>query len=504
MRQLILILAFSLVACTSTVPSFTPYKVDVQQGNVVTPKMMLQLKPGMNKSQVRFILGTPLLQDTFHRDRWDYFYELNKGGVVLERRRIILDFENEALKSVRGDIIPAGQPGAENAPIASVKEVTTAKSNKDLMLTEDDKKSEQDKKSWTERFKFWGDDDKSATATKPVQEPKPASETKPAPEPKQAKVETPAASPKPVVKEAVPEKSVAQSSKNVNEEDNKKSWLDRLKFWGDDEPATATSKSATSSNQANVDVPAPGVKTAAAAATAVVATKEVASAATKTANAVTPSTKANKVSPEALQIGLIRTQVNQWNSAWQGRRLNEYLNMYSANFQPEGLGRKAWLTEQQQKFGSAEYIEDIQLQNIEVEVHGSLATARFEQTSTTPSKVIKSAKELDFENEGGLWRIIRERVKTEFAPEELAKEPVNPSPDGVILYERSERPPEYTNPAPPTTTDKPGINNGQADTKAKQQNERNQLPEMNSKKDEPLPAEDEPGYFDKLLKRIGF
>ena len=96
MRYLILPLVLLLVSCSSTLPSIKTYKMDVQQGNVITPKMMLQLKPAMTKSQVRFILGTPLLADTFHRDRWDYFYEMNRGGKVIERRRVILEFEKSS------------------------------------------------------------------------------------------------------------------------------------------------------------------------------------------------------------------------------------------------------------------------------------------------------------------------------------------------------------------------------------------------------------------------
>jgi len=426
MRSLILILVFFLTACSSALPSFKTYKVDIQQGNVVTPKMMMQLKPGMNKSQVRFILGTPLLQDTFHRDRWDYFYELNKGGKVIERRRVILDFENEALKSVRGDIIPAGQPGAENAPIASVQEIVTAKSNKDLML-------EESQKPWWERFKFWGDDDNSVDAA----------------------------------------------------------------------------KSTTTANQNRVVIPAPDAKPAVAAATVgKQAVSTAAKAVDTTATAATAKVagaSANKVDPEIQQMELIRKQLNQWVAAWQARKLNDYLNIYSANFQPEGVGRKSWLLAQQEKFGSAEYIEDIQLQFVQIDVHGSLATVSFEQISTKPTGVTKSAKEMDFENEGGLWRIIRERVKTEFAPETVQQTPLKSSTDGVILHERSERPPEYPNAKPePIPEQQPAGAESKVETKASKPAERNQLPELNNKKDEPLPAEDEPGYFDKLLKRIGF
>ena len=89
-------------------PTITPYKMDIQQGNVVTSEMLLKLRPGMTKSQVQFIMGTPLLVDSFHSDRWDYFYQLRKQGKVINQRRVILDFEGESLARVRGDVVPEG------------------------------------------------------------------------------------------------------------------------------------------------------------------------------------------------------------------------------------------------------------------------------------------------------------------------------------------------------------------------------------------------------------
>lgn len=119
MRYLFLLLVLLCVSCGTALPTIKPYKLDVQQGNVVTSKMLLQLRPGMTKSQVRFIMGTPLIQDSFHGNRWDYVYQMREGGKLKEQRRVIMDFENELLKSVRGDVIPsaseqskAGEPEA--------------------------------------------------------------------------------------------------------------------------------------------------------------------------------------------------------------------------------------------------------------------------------------------------------------------------------------------------------------------------------------------------------
>lgn len=64
-----------LTAC-----SFRPYRIDIQQGNVVTAEQFAQLKVGMTQEQVRFLLGTPMLVDIFHQTRWDYHYRMDKGA----------------------------------------------------------------------------------------------------------------------------------------------------------------------------------------------------------------------------------------------------------------------------------------------------------------------------------------------------------------------------------------------------------------------------------------
>jgi outer membrane protein assembly factor BamE len=108
LRYTVVLLAVLCVSCGTALPTIKPYKLEVQQGNVVTSKMLLQLRPGMTKSQVRFVMGTPLIQDSFHGNRWDYVYQMREKGKIIEQRRVILDFDGEALKAVRGDVIPKG------------------------------------------------------------------------------------------------------------------------------------------------------------------------------------------------------------------------------------------------------------------------------------------------------------------------------------------------------------------------------------------------------------
>jgi len=211
-KAIILLAAFFCAACSNysaNLPSIKPYKMDIQQGNVVTSKMMMQLRPGMTKSQVRFVMGTPLIADSFHADRWDYLYRMVKGGKIIEQRHVILDFENDQLKRVRGDVIPAGTGEAgvvgdtATKPEGAKPAVAPKKKDKGLI----------------DKLKFWKDDEEQAPAKVEPQpapakasqpEPVKPAETQSAPAPKPAQEEpSPAvqAEPKP---EAVPEKTAPE------------------------------------------------------------------------------------------------------------------------------------------------------------------------------------------------------------------------------------------------------------------------------------------------------
>src|SRR5574341_1629252 len=105
-------LGLLLASCAS--PSWLrPHSTEVQQGNFVTQEMISKLKPGMSKSQVRFALGTPLLTDPFHQDRWDYVYVLRQGGDVVQKRTITVVFAEDKLQRVEGDVVAAAPKAGE-------------------------------------------------------------------------------------------------------------------------------------------------------------------------------------------------------------------------------------------------------------------------------------------------------------------------------------------------------------------------------------------------------
>lgn len=102
-----LVLGLTLSGCSkSTITSIAPepYKIDIQQGNVITQDMVAKLQPGMTRSQVRFVLGSPPITDMFHANRWDYVYRLAKGKKLVEERKLSLFFENDQLARVAGDV----------------------------------------------------------------------------------------------------------------------------------------------------------------------------------------------------------------------------------------------------------------------------------------------------------------------------------------------------------------------------------------------------------------
>ena len=163
-RHLIFFLTFIfLTACSvkSPIDYFEAkiYKLDVQQGNIITAEMLMGLKPGMTRAQVKYVLGTPLIQDSFHENRWDYIYKMIKDDRLIEERHVVVRFADDELVDVKGDIIQSNDIliGAE-----------TERQSKVITLSEADyAEQKKDKNSLLSRLKFWEDetDQKTEEAT---------------------------------------------------------------------------------------------------------------------------------------------------------------------------------------------------------------------------------------------------------------------------------------------------------------------------------------------------
>jgi outer membrane protein assembly factor BamE len=108
-----------------------PYKPDIVQGNVVTSEQMSQIKPGMPRSQVRDILGSPLITDPFHAQRWDYVFTLKRQGFDDLRRAFVVIFDKDAVEKIDAPELPS-----EDQFVSSISRKKLPDSSPKLVLTD--------------------------------------------------------------------------------------------------------------------------------------------------------------------------------------------------------------------------------------------------------------------------------------------------------------------------------------------------------------------------------
>jgi len=109
-----------IIACIATlVPAgcsrfHVVHRIDIQQGNVVTQEKVNQLETGMNRNQAQFVMGSPMVVDVFHEDRWDYIYYLKPGYGDPTEERVTLFFEDDTLVRIDGSLQPSATPVVED------------------------------------------------------------------------------------------------------------------------------------------------------------------------------------------------------------------------------------------------------------------------------------------------------------------------------------------------------------------------------------------------------
>jgi outer membrane protein assembly factor BamE (lipoprotein component of BamABCDE complex) len=374
-----LIFSCLLIGCGSKLPAMKSYKMDIQQGNVVTSKMLLQLRPGMTKSQVRYIMGTPLVIDSFHGNRWDYFYQLRQQGKVVEKRRVILDFDKDLLTTVRGDVVAATDKTADAPVDTSARSVTPAKKPVE--------------KPWFAMFKFWGDDE-SVTNTVPsisteqdqVAEPAVAA----------AAVASSAVAPTPVGAEAATAAAAADVASDAPAETES---ILRKKV----EPEGMGGVMLLPQEDAQPQQAAESSEVLTEAAQSVAAAPEVPESAPVAEVATTPSEPAVAIQPS----------IDAWAEAWRNKNINEYLSAYAADFKPEaGVSKKTWLAQRKQRMSGKRGDISLSLEDVSVTQNGTEATVQFFQKYASKVYSDEVTKQLDlrFDATKQRWLITREFV----------------------------------------------------------------------------------------------
>ncbi len=125
----------SLQRTDSFLGFITPYRIDIVQGNAITREQAALIKPGLTRLQVRDVLGTPLVADPFHANRWDYIFTLRRPGTDVQRRSVVVMFDGDVVKSIEAPELPS-----EREFVASISRFKDPRAPK-LELSEDERKA---------------------------------------------------------------------------------------------------------------------------------------------------------------------------------------------------------------------------------------------------------------------------------------------------------------------------------------------------------------------------
>ena len=125
----------SLQRTDSFLGFITPYRIDIVQGNAITKEQAALVKPGLTRLQVRDLLGTPLVADPFHANRWDYIFTLRRPNTDVQRRSVVVIFEGDVVKSMEAPELPS-----EREFVASISRFKDPRAPK-LELSEDERKA---------------------------------------------------------------------------------------------------------------------------------------------------------------------------------------------------------------------------------------------------------------------------------------------------------------------------------------------------------------------------
>ena len=345
----------------------TPYRIDIQQGNFITPDMLQKLAVGQTREQVRFILGTPLLVDIFRTNRWDYVFRSAKGWNEPEKRKLIVFFDASGRVERWEADLPEPAPAAPDKPTA--------------------------------------DPQPKAQAPTPPAVPAPAQAVS------QASNLT--------IDAAAPAATVAQASETTSAAASVPPSLPGPASAAAPAPAAAAPSKATAS-AASVAISIPlsppaapialasaGPQVAALAAPAL-AVPQVSAATPAPPAAATPAPAATaSAAPAAAATPTaILSALEQWRAAWARRDADRYLSMYAADFTPPpGLTRAQWEAQRRLRLQRASFIV-VKLLDPQISLAGdNAATAVFTQVYESDAQKESGRKTLALVQAGGQWRI---------------------------------------------------------------------------------------------------
>lgn len=379
-------LVVALAACSSVSIPVSPYRIDVQQGNALEQEAVDKLKVGMTSSQVRFLLGTPLLVDPFRNNRWDYVYNYRKAGKLTEKRRLALFFEGDVLARIDAEgFTPKAPPSEQGKTLAVKTEEKPIKVAEGSMAT--------------------------AVAASPVATSQEPAKLAPVAAPVVVAVVAPTPAPPTQVSAEQPPvlKTPVEASKPVVTATS-------------EAPKTVAAKAALVERSLNETSIVPPM-TASSAGDVRKPDQVSVSEKPPESMALQPETNVAAVVPEVVPAfpempgktgsaeNQVMTALSNWANAWKSRDEEAYLGAYAASFQPPGgLTRAEWEKRRRLLLGLSRNIDlkiDGQAFESVTEDRAQVSFRQFYRSDSYQDAVIKQVKFVRVDN---LWLIEEEKV----------------------------------------------------------------------------------------------
>lgn len=366
MRTKLVLLSLLLSSCGYLhTPALSPYKMDIRQGNYVTPEMREKLKLGMSRSQVRYVLGTPMVNDPFHANRWDYVYRLEQGGEIVEKQQLTVYFEGDNL--VRVD---DGGKTVADMPAMEKPQVAPAPAEEAPAVAQADPAAGVARRveGWAAA---WSAKDVAGYLAAYTPDYAPQGMSRAAWEKqRKARIGKPGA-----IEVALSDVSISMQ---------------------DDSHATATFIQGYRSDTYRDEV-------------------------RKTLVLVKPGDdwliadervgkfEVSAAQPAAAGEG-VQLAIRQWSEAWTARDVEKYLSSYAPGFKPAGMSRAKWEAQRRERIGKAQSIA-VELSELKIELRDdSRATATFRQDYRSDSYRDSTRKTLKLEKAGDAWLIVAEQA----------------------------------------------------------------------------------------------
>ena len=383
MRTKLILLSVLLASCSNfsmpSMPSGTllaPYKMDIRQGNFVTPEMREKLQLGMTKPQVHNALGTPMISDAFHGNRWDYVYRLEQKGAIVDKQRLTLYFDGDNLVRIDdGKAVPIAPVAAPQAaePVAP-KPVAVVDPETKVLKSVQEWAAVWSAKNARDYFAAYAADFKPDGMSRDAWEKQRFDRIS-----------------KPKVIE------VGLSDINVSVEDDAHATASFTQNYRSDSYRDQVEKTLQLVSQSGRWL----------------------IAGERVGGAVKTGAKAKVQADEPVKTGTQPVSANQqgvqdaikrWADAWSARDADKYLASYGAAFKPNGMSKAAWETQRKERIGKAGSIA-VSVGELNIKLHDdSHASATFMQDYRSGSYKDRTRKTLLLEKVGDAWLIVAEQA----------------------------------------------------------------------------------------------